>query len=30
MIEMLKYTKEMAENTKRASDGIKALNPDLF
>ena len=30
MAELLKYTKEMAENTKRTMDGVKALNPNLF
>jgi HAMP domain-containing protein len=28
--EMLKYTKEMTENTKRTMDGIGKLNPNLF
>jgi hypothetical protein len=30
MLEMLKYTKEMTENTKRTMDGVKSLNPNLF
>lgn len=30
MEEMLKYTKEMADNTKRTMEGIKALKQDLF
>jgi hypothetical protein len=28
--EMLKYTKDMTENTKRTMDGIGKLNPNLF
>lgn len=30
MLEMLKYTKEMTDNTKRTMEGVKALNPNLF
>lgn len=30
MLEMLSYTKEMTENTKRTMDGVKSLNPNLF
>ncbi|NDG31868.1 hypothetical protein EB118_17570, partial [bacterium] len=30
MNELLKYTKEMTDNTKRTMESIKQLNPSLF
>lgn len=30
MLEMLKYQKEMTDNTKRTMEGVKSLNPNLF
>lgn len=30
MTEILKYTKEMSDNTKRTMEGIRSLNPNLF
>ena len=30
MVDILKYTKEMADNTKRTMEGIRSLNPNMF
>ena len=30
LTEILKYTKEMTDNTKRTMEGVKSLNPNLF